>query len=72
MAKLTIEIDMDDPQKTWDDLYRRIEELGDEPVDDSPRKPMPATIPLTYDLLLDFDGAFGEVADFFVAFSGRD
>jgi hypothetical protein len=33
---------------------------------------MPATIPLTYDLLLDFDGAFGEVADFFVAFSGRD
>ena len=27
MAKLTIEIDMDDPQEIWDALYRRIEEF---------------------------------------------
>ena len=29
MAKLTIEIDLDDSQEAWDALYRRIEEFGD-------------------------------------------
>ena len=72
MAKLTIEIDMEDPQETWDALYRRIEEFGDEPAEGSPRAPSPATIPMTYDLLLDPDGAFGDVADFFAAFTARD
>ena len=71
MAKLTIEIDMDDPQETWDALYRRIEEFGDEVADEAPRKPLPATIPLTYDLLLYPDGAFGDVADFFAVFTGH-
>ena len=28
MAKLTVEIDMEDPQETWDALYRRIEKHG--------------------------------------------
>jgi hypothetical protein len=72
MAKLTIEIDMDDPQETWDALYRRIEEFGEESDDDSSRTPPPASIPLTYDLLLDPDSAFGDVADFFAVFSGRN
>ena len=72
MAKLTIEIDMEDPQETWDALYRRIEEFGEEHAEDPPRTPPPATIPLTYDLLLDPEGAFGDVADFFATFSGRE
>lgn len=72
MAKLTIEIDMDDPQETWDALYRRIEEFGEEqPGADPSRSPLPATIPLTYDLLLDPDSAFSEVADFFAVFRGQ-
>ena len=29
MAKLTIEIDMDDSQETWEALYRRIEAHGE-------------------------------------------
>ena len=41
MAKLTIEIDMEDPQDVWDALYRRIEEFGEESTDDKsgPRAP---------------------------------
>ncbi|MCA9502936.1 MAG: hypothetical protein H6748_07010 [Spirochaetaceae bacterium] len=50
MAKLTIEIDMEDPQEAWDALYRRIEEFGEE--SETPGVP-PAAQPVTYDLLLD-------------------
>lgn len=72
MAKLTIEIDMEDPQETWDALYRRIEEFGRQPEDESPKRPGPAATPVTYDLLLDPERAFGDVSDFFAVFSGRD
>ena len=37
MAKLTIEIDMEDPQETWDALYRRIEQFGES--DEKPKSP---------------------------------
>lgn len=69
MAKLTVEIDMEDPQETWDALYRRIEEFGHEPDD---KKIGPGTTPATYDLLLDPDHNFGEVSDFFAVFRGQD
>lgn len=70
MAKLTIEIDMEDPQETWDDLYRRIEKFDDS--DDIPQKPSPSPSPVTYDLLLDPERAFGEVGDFFAVLTGRE
>lgn len=70
MAKLTIEIDMDDPQELWDALYRRIEQHGDE-ADEGSTPKSPST-PVTYDLLLDPDRYFGEVSDFFAAFIGRE
>lgn len=70
MAKLTIEIDMEDPQEAWDALYRRIEEFGDESADQG--KTNPGAQPLTYDLLLDPERAFGEVGDFFAVFTGQD
>ena len=44
MAKLTIEIDMEDSQETWDDLYRRIEEFGQEKSD---KQSGPETAPAT-------------------------
>jgi hypothetical protein len=70
MAKLTIEIDMDDPQEIWDALYRRIEEFGEEPRE---KTKAPATIqPMTYDLLLDPERAFGEFGDFFAVFTGQE
>lgn len=72
MAKLTIEIDMDDPQETWDALYRRIEAFGEEPADRPAKPAHPVAPPATYDLLLDPERAFGDVADFFAAFSGHD
>ena len=72
MAKLTIEIDMDDPQETWDALYRRIEEFGKEPADEANKTRGPAATPVTYDLLLDPERAFGDVSDFFAVFSGAD
>ena len=72
MAKLTIEIDMDDPQETWDALYRRIEEFAEEPAPDPPKLPSSGAIPATYDLLLDPEQAFGEMGDFFALFTGRD
>jgi len=72
MAKLTIEIDMDDSQETWDALYRRIEQFGEEPADESATPRVPANPPLTYDLLLDPERAFGDVSDFFAVFSGQD
>jgi hypothetical protein len=70
MAKLTVEIDMEDPQEIWDALYRRIEEFGDE-SDDKKSGPTPKT-PATYDLLLDPDHNFGEVSDFFAVFRGHE
>jgi hypothetical protein len=63
MAKLTIEIDMEDPQETWDALYRRIEKFDES--DEKPQGPIPSANPVTYDLLLDPERAFGEVGDFF-------
>ncbi len=71
MAKLTIEIDMDDPQETWDALYRRIEAFGEEPAEESKRPAAPAMMPATYDLVLDPERAFGDVSDFFAMFSGQ-
>ena len=70
MAKLTIEIDLDDPQELWDALYRRIEQFGEELAEPKPKKPAPT--PMTYDLLLDPDRCFGEASDFFAAFTGRE
>ncbi len=70
MAKLTIEIDMDDPQETWDALYRRIEAFGEETDGDSKPAATQAASPVTYDLLLDPERAFGDVSDFFAVFSG--
>jgi hypothetical protein len=73
MAKLTIEIDMNDPQETWDALYRRIEEFGDEAEDSSPKKdPGALPTPTTYDLLLDPERAFGDLGDFFAVLTARD
>jgi hypothetical protein len=72
MAKLTIEIDMDDTQESWEALYRRIEESSD--ADEKPQSPpkTPSTSPATYDLLLDPERAFGEVGDIFAILSGHD
>jgi len=73
MAKLTIEIDMNDPQEAWDALYRRIEEFGDETDDSSPAKePGVLPTPVTYDLLLDPERAFGDLGDFFAVLTIRD
>ena len=71
MAKLTIEIDMDDPQETWDALYRRIEQFGEESSDQPDQPAKPAANQATYDLLLDPERAFGDVGDFFAVFGGR-
>ncbi len=70
MAKLTIEIDMDDPQENWEALYRRIEQFGQEP--ENSKKPASASAPATYDLLLDPDHNLGEMGDFFAVFSGQE
>ncbi|MBY0401976.1 hypothetical protein K2X89_16910 [Myxococcota bacterium] len=74
MAKLTIEIDMNDPQEAWDALYRRIEEFGDESDDANPTSKEPGVIPtpVTYDLLLDPERAFGDLGDFFAVLTARD
>jgi hypothetical protein len=72
MAKLTIEIDMEDPQETWDALYRRIEEFDDQPQSDKSKPAIPAMTPLTYDLLLDPERASGSVGEFFAAFNRQD
>ena len=39
MAKLTIEIDMEDTQESWDALYRRIEKSAES--DEIPQSPAP-------------------------------
>jgi len=70
MAKLTIEIDMDDPQETWDALYRRIESFAEDPeAGESPKGP--ATTPVTYDLLLEPERAFGDISEFFAMMASR-
>ena len=74
MAKLTIEIDMDDPQSAWDALYRRIEQIAEEPA--SAEATTPPNQPATYDLLLDPERAFreglGDAGDFLNALRGQD
>ncbi len=70
MAKLTIEIDMEDTQESWDALYRRIEKSTES--DEKPQKPAPSTSPVTYDLLLDPERAFGEAGDFFAVLTGHE
>ncbi|MBJ18999.1 MAG: hypothetical protein GY910_06045 [bacterium] len=72
MAKLTIEIDMEDPQETWDALYRRIEEFDDRPADERSRPPGPSAIPVTYDLLLDPERIHGSAGDLFAALTRPD
>ena len=70
MAKLTIEIDMDDSQENWEALYRRIESFDQEREDS--KKPKSASVPTTYDLLLDPDHNLGEIGDVFAVFSGQE
>jgi hypothetical protein len=72
MAKLTIEIDMEDPQEIWDALYRRIEEFGEEPAEDPSRPKAPNATPVTYDLLLDPERMGSSMGDFFAMFTGLD
>jgi len=72
MAKLTIEIDMEDPQDVWDALYRRIEEFGEEPADDKSGPRTPNVTPATYDLLLDPERMSASASDFFAMFTGQD
>lgn len=72
MAKLTIEIDLDDPQEAWDALYRRIEEFGEAEEVATPPEPGAAPPPVTYDLLLDPERAFGDLGEFFAVLTGRD
>jgi len=70
MAKLTIEIDLEDAQESWEALYRRIEQFEPEP--EGTKKPTPAAAPTTYDLLLDPDQSLGELGDFFAVLSRQD
>lgn len=72
MAKLTIEIDMDDSQETWDALYRRIEEFGQDKKDESKGPRSGKTASATYDLLLEPDHNLGEVGDFFAVFTSQE
>ncbi|HEB89173.1 MAG TPA: hypothetical protein ENI85_06350 [Deltaproteobacteria bacterium] len=71
MAKLTIEIDMEDSQESWEALYRRIEQLSEEPAE-KPQTVPAAAKPMTYDVLLDPERAFGEVGDFFSVLTSQD
>jgi hypothetical protein len=75
MTKLTIEIDMDDTQESWDALFRRIEEF-DEDAEKLARKTKkgatPAARHVTYDLLLDPERAVAEIGDFFAVLTGRE
>ena len=75
MAKLTIEIDIDDTQDSWNALYRRIEEF-DESAEKSAAKSKKggatAATHVTYDLLLDPERAVTEVGDFFAVLAGRE
>ena len=75
MAKLTIEIDLDDTEESWTALYRRIEEF-DESAEQPVGKNQPHRIsnagPVNYDLLLDPERVHGEVGDFFAVLMGQD
>jgi hypothetical protein len=71
MAKLTIEIDMDDPQEAWDALYRRIESFAEDPDAAGEAPNGPGATPVTYDLLLDPERAFGDIGEFFAMFGSR-
>lgn len=72
MAKLTIEIDMDDSQETWEALYRRIEAHGESAEGEEEQPTSGAVDPqMTYDLLLDTETAFGDVGDFFGAIAAN-
>lgn len=72
MAKLTIEVDMDDSQETWEALYRRIEAYGESAEGEAGRPAYGPVVPqMTYDLLLDPERAFGDVSDFFGAIGGN-
>ena len=75
MGKLTIEIDMDDSQDSWDALYRRIEEFDASAEKNTKKKkqnPLASTHHVTYDLLLDPERASSEVSDFFAVLTGQD
>jgi hypothetical protein len=61
---------MEDTQESWDALYRRIEKSADS--DEKPQSPAPSTSPVTYDLLLDPERAFGEAADIFAVLTGHE
>ncbi|MFK7895586.1 MAG: hypothetical protein AB8G23_07100 [Myxococcota bacterium] len=65
MAKLTIEIDMDDPQEVWDALYQRIEDFDFSQLEDDGATKPQTTLPATYDLLLDPDQVFGDTPTYF-------
>lgn len=70
MAKLTIEIEIDDTQESWDALYRRIEKSVE--LDAKPQSTISSKTPMTYDLLLDPERAIGEAADFFGVSIGHE
>ena len=74
MAKITIEIDMEDTQESWNALYRRIEEFDESAEKSAGKKqsPTPSTNHVTYDLLLDPERACGDVGDFFAILTGQD
>ena len=78
MAKLTIEIDMDDPQEVWDALYQRIEDFDTSELEDEGgsrakgTRNSQNTLPAAYELLLDPERAFGDAHTFFGVFSQSD
>lgn len=72
MAKLTIEIDMDDPQEVWDALYRRIEDFDASDLEEDGAPANKTNRPATYDLLLDPEQVFGDAQSFFGIFTGID
>ncbi len=79
MAKLTIDIDMEDTQESWDALYRQIEDFKEPAPPQKPKNEGLATPPATYDLLFDPERAYagvGEVAnevdDFFAILTRQE
>lgn len=75
MTKLTIEIDIDDTQESWDALFRRIEEFDEDAEKlalKTKKGATPAASHVTYDLLLDPERAVAEVDDFFAVLTARE
>jgi hypothetical protein len=74
MAKITIEIDMEDTQESWNALYRRIEEFDESAEKSAVKKPslIQGANHVTYDLLLDPERAYGDVGDFFAVLTAQD